>query len=159
MAVSLLTALDYVGVLSIEFFYGPGGLQVNELAPRTHNSGHFTIEACRSSQFEQQVRIVAGLPLASVEPRISGAVMVNLLGFEESSGDYAELRQRLAALPGASLHWYGKRQAHPGRKLGHLTLVLESGTRVERAEELERRLAEVRAIWPRQVAPDSGQRA
>ncbi len=159
VAVSLLTALDYVGVLSIEFFYGPGGLQVNELAPRTHNSGHFTIEACRSSQFEQQVRIVAGLPLASVEPRISGAVMVNLLGFEESSGDYAELRQRLAALPGASLHWYGKRQAHPGRKLGHLTLVLESGTRVERAEELERRLAEVRAIWPRQGAPDSGQRA
>ena len=150
VAVSLLTALDYVGVLSIEFFYGPGGLQVNELAPRTHNSGHFTIEACRSSQFEQQVRIVAGLPLASVEPQVAGAVMVNLLGFEESSSDYTELRRRLAALAGAKLHWYGKRQAHPGRKLGHLTLVLESRTLVERAEELERRLAEVRAIWPLQ---------
>ena len=85
--------------------------------------------------------------------------MVNLLGFEASSSTYAELRQRLAALPGASLHWYGKRQAHPGRKLGHLTLVLESPTLVERAEELERRLAEVRAIWPLQGAPDSGRRA
>ena len=154
VAASLLTALDYVGVLSIEFFYGPGGLQVNELAPRTHNSGHFTIEACHSSQFEQQVRIVAGLPLGSVEPRIPGAVMVNLLGFEDSGSDYAELRQRLAELPGSSLHWYGKRQAHPGRKLGHLCLVLESHTPAERALELERRLAEVRAIWPLPGAPD-----
>ena len=154
VAASLLTALDYVGVLSIEFFYGPGGLQVNELAPRTHNSGHFTIEACHSSQFEQQVRIVAGLPLASVEPRIPAALMVNLLGFEDSSSDYSELRQRLQALPGGSLHWYGKRQAHPGRKLGHLSLVLESRSHAERAEELERRLAEVRAIWPLQGPPD-----
>jgi 5-(carboxyamino)imidazole ribonucleotide synthase len=150
VAASVLTALDYVGVLSIEFFYGPCGLQVNELAPRTHNSGHFTIEACYSSQFEQQVRIVSGLPLASVEPRIAGAVMVNLLGFEDSGCDYQALRQRLEALPSATLHWYGKRQVHPGRKLGHLTLVLESSTLEERAVELERRLAEVRAIWPLQ---------
>jgi 5-(carboxyamino)imidazole ribonucleotide synthase len=154
VAASLLTALDYVGVLSIEFFYGPAGLQVNELAPRTHNSGHFTIEACRSSQFEQQVRIVAGLPLASVEPQIAGAVMINLLGFEESSNDYGDLRQRLEALAGGSLHWYGKRHSHPGRKLGHLSLVLESSTIAERASELERRLAEVRAIWPLLGAPD-----
>ena len=154
VAVSLLTALDYVGVLSIEFFYGPGGLQVNELAPRTHNSGHFTIEACHASQFEQQVRIVSGLPLASVEPRIAGAVMVNLLGFEDSGSDYLALRQRLEALPSATLHWYGKRQVHAGRKLGHLTLVLESSTLEDRTAELERRLAEVRAIWPLQEGSD-----
>jgi len=154
VAASLLTALDYVGVLSIEFFYGPGGLQVNELAPRTHNSGHFTIEACHSSQFEQQVRIVSGLPLASVEPRIAGAVMVNLLGFEDSDSDYLALRQRLEALPSSTLHWYGKRQVNPGRKLGHLTLVLESSTIETRAAELERRLAEVRAIWPLQEGSD-----
>jgi len=148
---SLLTELDYVGVLSIEFFYGPAGLQVNEIAPRTHNSGHLTIEACRTSQFEQQVRIVAGLPMGLTEPELPGALMVNLLGFE-TAGDgaerYGEQRQALAALAGARLHWYGKTAVRPGRKLGHLTLALEADSEPERRAEAERRLADVRAIWP-----------
>ena len=148
VAASLLTALDYVGVLSVEFFYGPHGLQVNELAPRTHNSGHVTIEACRSSQFEQQLRIVAGLPAAGTEAVVPGALMVNLLGFEESDADYAEQRQALANLPGAHLHWYGKRGAKPGRKLGHLTLLLDGATAERRAEQREERLTEVRTLWP-----------
>jgi 5-(carboxyamino)imidazole ribonucleotide synthase len=153
VAASLLTALDYVGVLSIEFFYGPGGLQVNEIAPRTHNSAHYTIEACRCSQFEQQVRIVAGLTMGLSEPVLPGALMVNLLGFESLAADdpeasYAERREALAALPGASLHWYGKRGCKPGRKLGHLTLALAGSGHGEREAERQRLLAAVREIWP-----------
>jgi 5-(carboxyamino)imidazole ribonucleotide synthase len=152
VAVSLLTALDYVGVLSIEFFYGPGGLQVNELAPRTHNSGHYTIEACACSQFEQQLRIVAGLPMGPTQPRLPAALMVNLLGFETAESDYGERRRALAALPGAHLHWYGKRASRPGRKLGHLTLPLGAEGTGARARERERRLREIRQIWP--LPPD-----
>ena len=148
VAASVLTALDYVGVMGIEFFYGRQGMQVNELAPRTHNSGHLTIEACPVSQFEQQVRIVAGLPMGSTDPIVSGALMVNLLGFENAVSDYSEQRHALAALPRAALHWYGKRKANPGRKLGHLTLLLESETPAEQQIEVKRRLAEVRKIWP-----------
>jgi 5-(carboxyamino)imidazole ribonucleotide synthase len=148
IACSLVTALDYVGVLSIELFYGPAGLQVNEIAPRTHNSGHVTIEASHTSQFAQQARIVAGLPLGSAELQVPGALMVNLLGFETGHSDYAAQRQALAALPGASVHWYGKSAARPGRKLGHVTLVLEAADPAERQREAMQRLEQVRAIWP-----------
>ncbi len=153
VAASLLTALDYVGVLSIEFFYGPAGLQVNEIAPRTHNSAHYTIEACRCSQFEQQVRIVAGLTMGLSEPLLPGALMVNLLGFESLEADdpaasYLERRAAMAALPGASLHWYGKRGSRPGRKLGHLTLALNGSDHAGREAERLRLLAAVREIWP-----------
>jgi len=150
VAASLLTGLDYVGVLAIEFFYGPAGLQVNEIAPRTHNSGHVTIEACRCSQFAQQVRIVAGLPMASTEAQVPGALMVNLLGPEQelSEQEQHDRLAALAALPGAHLHWYGKAQAAPGRKLGHLTLVLAGSSSADRQGERDRLLAEVRRIWP-----------
>jgi 5-(carboxyamino)imidazole ribonucleotide synthase len=148
IAASLLTALDYVGVLSIELFYGPGGLLVNEIAPRTHNSGHVTIEACHTSQFAQQARIVAGLPMGPVDLQVPGALMVNLLGFEDSSADYGDRRERLAALPGAQVHWYGKRLASPGRKLGHVTLLLEAATTAEREDQARERLEAVRTIWP-----------
>ena len=155
MAVSLLTAIDYVGVLSIELFYGPDGLQVNEIAPRTHNSGHVTIEACRTSQFAQQARIVAGLPLGDAHLQVPGALMVNLLGFEQASHDYAEQRGQLAALPGATVHWYGKKESSPGRKLGHVTLVLDAPSAEQRQAQASMRLAAVRAIWP--LPPESSQ--
>ena len=148
VAASLLTALDYVGVLCIEFFYGPQGLQVNEVAPRTHNSGHLTIEAAQTSQFAQQARIVAGLPMGSVELKVPGALMVNLLGFECSQHDYGEQRRALASLPGATVHWYGKQGSTPGRKLGHVTLVLDGGTAALRERQAQQCLAAVRAIWP-----------
>jgi 5-(carboxyamino)imidazole ribonucleotide synthase len=148
VAASLLTALDYVGVLSIEFFFGASGLLVNELAPRTHNSGHLTIEACRTSQFAQQVRIVAGLPMGSTEAVVPGALMVNLLGFDATDADQLDRRRALEALPGAHLHWYGKKGGGVGRKLGHLTLLLEAPTAADRDAEFRRRLEEVRAIWP-----------
>ncbi|MEB3185686.1 MAG: 5-(carboxyamino)imidazole ribonucleotide synthase [Cyanobacteriota bacterium] len=153
IACSLVTALDYVGVLAIEFFYGPAGLQVNEIAPRTHNSAHVTIEAARTSQFTQQARIVANWPLASTELQVPGALMVNLLGFQEGDVDYQGERQALAALPGAAVHWYGKQGPGLGRKLGHVTLVLDGATPEARQGEAMERLEAVRAIWP--LPPES----
>ncbi|MFN7899685.1 MAG: 5-(carboxyamino)imidazole ribonucleotide synthase [Synechococcaceae cyanobacterium] len=154
VAVSLMTALSYVGVLSIEFFWGPGGLQVNELAPRTHNSGHYTIEACRSSQFAQQVRIVAGLPMGSPEPCLSGALMVNLLGFSSDALAHERAREALAGFKDAHLHWYCKKGVQPGRKLGHLTLPLVASGPEQREIERERQLRRIREVWP--LPPVSG---
>ena len=149
VAASLMTKLSYVGVLALEFFYGPAGLQVNEIAPRTHNSGHFSIEACTSSQFDQQLCIAAGLPVPEPELKSRGALMVNLLGLEQER--HAPLDQRLEALeaiPGLHLHWYGKSPETPGRKLGHVTLLLQGNTVLERRDEAESVLAAIRRIWP-----------
>lgn len=111
-------ALDYAGVLAVEMFFAgeqaAEPLIVNEIAPRVHNSGHWTIEACAASQFENHIRAVAGWPLASTE-RHSDATMTNLIGADALR--WAEL----AAEPGAALHLYGKRDARPGRKMGHVT--------------------------------------
>jgi len=123
-------ALDYVGVLCVEFFIvrDADGLavRVNEIAPRPHNSGHYTINACVTSQFSQQARIVAGLPLGDVR-RHSAAVMINLLGdlWFESEEHEAREPDWSAVLrhPGANLHLYGKREARRGRKMGHVTVV------------------------------------
>lgn len=107
-------ALDYVGVLAVELFVAKGGtLLVNEIAPRVHNSGHWTIEACVTSQFTQHVRAIAGWPLGD-PARHSDAVMENIIGAE------ADNWLSLAAKP-AGLHLYGKREARPGRKMGHIT--------------------------------------
>jgi 5-(carboxyamino)imidazole ribonucleotide synthase len=149
VAASLMTKLGYVGVLALEFFYGPAGLQVNEIAPRTHNSGHFSIEACTSSQFDQQLCIAAGLPVPDPELNSRGALMVNLLGLDPER--HASLDQRLQALeamPGLHLHWYGKSPETPGRKLGHVTLLLEGDTVLKRRDEAESALAAIRRIWP-----------
>ena len=149
VAASLMTKLGYVGVLALEFFYGPAGLQVNEIAPRTHNSGHFSIEACTSSQFDQQLCIAAGLPVPDPELKSRGALMVNLLGLDPKR--HPPLDQRLEALeamPGLHLHWYGKSPETPGRKLGHVTLLLEGDTLLKRRDEAESALAAIRRIWP-----------
>lgn len=118
-AVRIAGTLDYVGVLCIEFFVlADGRLVANEMAPRPHNSGHHSIDSCDVSQFELQVRTLAGLPL--VLPRLhSGAVMLNLLGDLWQHGEPPW--DRVLALPGAHLHLYGKTDARPGRKMGHLT--------------------------------------
>lgn len=119
LATRLANALEYVGVLAVEMFVAGGRLLVNEIAPRPHNSGHYTIDACRTSQFEQQVRVLCGLPLG--DPTLhTPAVMVNLLGDIWGAGEprwEAVLRH-----PGAHLHLYGKREARPGRKMGHVTV-------------------------------------
>ena len=149
VAASLMTKLGYVGVLALEFFYGPAGLQVNEIAPRTHNSGHFSIEACTSSQFDQQLCIAAGLPVPDPELKSRGALMVNLLGLDpESHPPLGQRLEALEALPGLHLHWYGKSPETPGRKLGHVTLLLEGDTLLKRRDEAESALAAIRRIWP-----------
>ena len=153
MAASLLTALNYVGVLSIELFYGPRGLMINELAPRTHNSGHYSIEACDSSQFDLQLLAVAGQQLSEPALQAAGALMVNLLGFEDRDNDdpagaYGAQRQALAALPDAHLHWYGKAGSSVGRKLGHVTVLLQQANPEDRRQEAMARLEQVRQIWP-----------
>jgi 5-(carboxyamino)imidazole ribonucleotide synthase len=130
LATRLATALDYVGVLAIEMFVVGGRLLVNEIAPRPHNSGHYTIDACRTSQFEQQVRVLCGLPLG--DPSLhTPAVMVNLLGDIWSDGE--PRWEAVLQHAGAHLHLYGKREARPGRKMGHVTVCEPT---VERALEV-----------------------
>ena len=122
---AIAASLDYVGVLCVEFFITQDGvLLANEMAPRPHNSGHYSIDACDISQFELQVRCLARLPLA-VPRQHSAALMLNLLGdlWFDAAGVLREPPwAALLALPGAHLHLYGKQQARRGRKMGHLTL-------------------------------------
>ncbi len=110
--------LGLIGVLAVEMFVtGDGKVLVNELAARPHNSGHWTIDACPTSQFEQLVRVVCGLPLGPAE-RHSDAVMKNLIGAD------VDAWQEFLAEPGARLHLYGKAETRPGRKMGHVTRLL-----------------------------------
>ena len=119
LAAGILQKLDVVGLLTVEMFVTTDGkLLVNELAPRTHNSGHLTIDACATSQFEQQVRAVCGLPLGSTELR-QPAAMANLLGHLWAKGE--PKWDAALADPLVKLHLYGKAQARVGRKMGHLT--------------------------------------
>lgn len=120
----ILEALDYVGVLGIELFAtAAGDVYINELAPRVHNSGHFSQDACQTSQFALHLQAVAGLPLGSPGLLGAQALMVNLLGYESTEQDYGAQRLALANLPQARVHWYGKHSARPGRKLGHVNFL------------------------------------
>ncbi|MEJ2292527.1 MAG: 5-(carboxyamino)imidazole ribonucleotide synthase [Deinococcales bacterium] len=124
IAAAVLEGLDLVGVACVEFFLSASGeLFVNEIAPRPHNSGHLTIEGAETSQFEQQLRAVAGLPLGSTTPR-RPAAMANLLGQVWAGGepDWAAA----LAVPGVALHLYGKAEARVGRKMGHLSATADS---------------------------------
>jgi 5-(carboxyamino)imidazole ribonucleotide synthase len=119
--------LNYVGTLGVEFFVCNGSLYVNEMAPRPHNSGHYTIDACVTNQFEQQIRALCGLPLG--DPRLhSSAVMVNLLGdiWRDGEPEWNVLFEQLDL----KLHLYGKHEARPGRKMGHFTVIGDSADKV-----------------------------
>ncbi|MGE0405013.1 MAG: 5-(carboxyamino)imidazole ribonucleotide synthase [Candidatus Korobacteraceae bacterium] len=119
MARTLLEKLEVVGVLCVEFFVTrQGKLLINELAPRPHNSGHFTVDACVTSQFEQQLRAVCGLPLGSTR-QLCPAAMANLLGDVWSAGEPDWVS--VCSHPNVKLHLYGKLEPRPGRKMGHLT--------------------------------------
>jgi 5-(carboxyamino)imidazole ribonucleotide synthase len=125
MATALAGALDYRGVLCVELFIARGnGLLVNEMAPRPHNSGHYTIDACVTSQFEQQARVLAALPMGDTRQH-TPAVMLNLLGDIWFTGPGTSPREpdwtRVLAHPQAKLHLYGKREPRRGRKMGHVT--------------------------------------
>ncbi|MEF8831363.1 MAG: 5-(carboxyamino)imidazole ribonucleotide synthase [Halobacteriales archaeon] len=127
VAADVLSVMAGRGVYGIELFEVDGEILVNEIAPRPHNSGHWTIEGAATSQFEQHVRAVTGLPLGSTAIR-GPTVMVNLLGDVEAPGP-AALRgvEEVLASPGAHLHWYGKREARPLRKMGHVTVIPTDG--------------------------------
>jgi 5-(carboxyamino)imidazole ribonucleotide synthase len=133
-AINLATAvaqkLSIVGVIAVEMFLRPGGeLLVNELAPRPHNSGHLTFDACVTSQFEQQLRAVCGLPLGD-PTLLRPAAMANLLGDLWSAG--TPNWPAALAHPGIKLHLYGKEKPQPGRKMGHLTAMADSPAEARR---------------------------
>ena len=135
-AEKVMTLFGGVGVFCVEMFVAEdGAVLVNELAPRPHNSGHYTVEACVTSQFEQQVRAISGLPLGDVS-LLSPAVMVNLLG-EEGEHGFAVLEGCAAALalPGVHLHFYGKIKTVPKRKMGHFTVTAATLTEAIRIAE------------------------
>ena len=132
IASTLLNSLQAVGVFGIELFLtSDGSVIVNEISPRTHNSGHFTIEACETSQFEQHLRAVCDLPLGSPAMCCGGAVMVNLLGYDVSLADYSAKLQRIEQIPQAHVHWYGKTESRLGRKLGHVTVLQDNPSQAE----------------------------
>lgn len=121
LAKKLAKELNYVGVLGVEFFVVGGRLLVNEIAPRPHNSGHYTIDACVTNQFEQQVRVTAGLPLGDAHLH-SDAVMVNILGDSWVGGNEPDWHQAFAH-PNLKLHLYGKHEPRKARKMGHFTVI------------------------------------
>lgn len=144
IARAVLEKLEVVGVLCVEFFVAKNGhLLINELAPRPHNSGHFTFDANITSQFEQQLRAVCALPFGSVR-QLTPAAMANLLGdlWDNGEPDWAAA----AAMPNVKLHLYGKMEARPGRKMGHLTALAPSVEQaladVERARGVLRPVAD-----------------
>ena len=152
IARTLVDKLQVVGICGIELFLTDDQrILVNEIAPRTHNSGHYTLDACDISQFEMQLRTVADLPIATPKLKTPGAVMVNLLGYEDSDSDYQSkrersslvLRERIASLPHTFVHWYGKTESRPGRKLGHVTVLLTE-SELSQAKAIAQRLE---SIW------------
>src|SRR5262249_51105049 len=130
-ALRVLNALNYVGVLAIEFFELDGKLYANEMAPRVHNSGHWTIEGAQTSQFENHLRAIIGMPLGATE-MLGVAAMVNVIGAIPD-------RRDVLALPDAHLHLYGKAM-RPNRKLGHVTL------RCDNEESLRQQLTQLRSL-------------
>lgn len=146
LALSVAQALETIGVLTVEFFVtATGDLLVNELAPRPHNSGHLTIEAATTSQFEQQVRSLSGLPLGD-STLVRPAAMANLLGDLWSQGE-PDWPSALRTDPGVKLHLYGKKGASPGRKMGHLTVLdPDPETALVRVQAARHRLTASRSL-------------
>lgn len=129
IARAAIEAVDGVGIFGVELFFIESNetpVVINELAPRPHNSGHYSIEACVTSQFENHLRAILGLPLGDTSLRVPAAVMVNLLGTRSGrTGEEGSIYGALV-VPGAHLHLYGKRDVRPGRKMGHLTVCADS---------------------------------
>lgn len=150
-ALQLAQVLDYVGVLCVEFFVlADGSLVANEMAPRPHNSGHYSIDACDVSQFQLQLRCLTGQPL--VQPRQhSAAVMLNLLGDLWWPAGAAQAQSppwaQVLALPGVHLHLYGKTEARRGRKMGHLTVTAEHPAQARQVAQQAASLLGLRADW------------
>lgn len=149
IAKSVLSVFDSPGLFCIEMFLDANhNLFVNEIAPRPHNSGHHTLDACRTSQYEQLVRILTGLPLGETD-QVSPCVMANILGNETVQGEYlVEGIRDIAAFRNAHFYWYGKKTTKHLRKLGHITVLDGS---IEAAEALARRILKRIVLKPRQI--------
>jgi 5-(carboxyamino)imidazole ribonucleotide synthase len=146
IAEKVVRALGGVGIFGIEMFLRDNKVMINEIAPRPHNSGHYSIEACSVSQFEQHIRAILGLPL--IEPRLlSPVVMINILGIPNYSGEYSlKGIEKAFSVPGLKLHLYGKRISKPQRKLGHITVTAE---KIEEALSRARRVKKLLTIGKR----------
>lgn len=147
LALKAIEALEGVGLFAVELFVDQNGkCLINEIAPRPHNSGHHTIEACYTSQYEQLLRILLDLPLGETD-LLKPAVMTNILGADGFSGDYnLEGMEALAQTPGAYLHWYNKSTSKPGRKMGHFTVMDDSLEKaVEKSKSLRTKIKTVKA--------------
>ncbi|MEL7069976.1 MAG: 5-(carboxyamino)imidazole ribonucleotide synthase [Cyanobacteria bacterium J06581_3] len=149
IATQLVDSLGVVGIFGIELFLtADGQVLINEIAPRTHNSGHYTLDACETSQFEQQLRAVSGRSLGSVAMTSPAAVMVNLLGTEDTpegeTSEYLERRNAIAALPNTHLYWYGKTQSRIGRKLAHVTVLTDGSNNDAATAEIVR---SIESLW------------
>jgi 5-(carboxyamino)imidazole ribonucleotide synthase len=144
LATETVSALGGVGIFGVELFLTEDDeLLVNEIAPRTHNSGHYTIEACITDQFEQHLRAITGLPLGATD-QMMPAAMINLLGAPGESGPpVIRGLQAALAIPGVSVHWYGKAETRPFRKMGHVTVL---DTDIERAREKAEQVRELMTI-------------
>jgi 5-(carboxyamino)imidazole ribonucleotide synthase len=127
IAIHAVNALGGIGIFAVEMFLtNDNNIFVNEIAPRVHNSGHHSIEACYTSQFEQLARILANIPLGSTTS-IQPAVMINLLGADDFSGPYQLIGlEEISAIEGVYLHLYGKKESKPKRKMGHITVLAET---------------------------------
>ncbi len=146
IATGIAHSLDYVGILAVEFFLSEGGeIIVNEMAPRPHNSGHHTIDACETSQFEQQLRCIIGASIGS--PRLhSPTMMLNLLGDVWVDANSNPPWDEVLALPGSHLHLYGKAEARRGRKMGHVTFTGDSADDVLAIQTQAREILQIPAL-------------
>ena len=152
IATTLMDKLGVVGIFGIELFLTKAGqVLINEIAPRTHNSGHYTLDACETSQFEQQLRAVSDRPLGSTALTVPNAVMVNLLGTEIGTENldsdyaqerYAQKRETIAQIPNAHVYWYGKKRSRLGRKMGHVTVLLNNSE-----DSIDSLIRQVEQIW------------
>lgn len=147
IASQLLINLDYVGVLGIELFLTENGeVLINEVAPRTHNSGHYTLDACETSQFAMQLQAITGKNLGNTQLKSAGALMVNLLGYESTQNEYLPQRDAIAQL-GGYVHWYGKSESREGRKLGHVTVLLEEENPEKMYQQAKLMAEKIEYIW------------
>ena len=143
IAERIVHGLDYVGLMGIEMFLKDGQVLVNELAPRAHNSGHYTMDACHSSQFKIQVQSITGEPFGDTSMKCQAALMINLLGYEYSYKEYTEELKAIAEIPNTTVHWYGKMESRPMRKLGHVNILLTN----EQLKYVHKYVHKVKQLW------------
>ncbi|KAJ3280593.1 phosphoribosylaminoimidazole carboxylase ade2 [Borealophlyctis nickersoniae] len=166
IAEASVRGLDGAGIFGVEMFLLPNNdIILNEIAPRPHNSGHYTIEACHTSQFEQHLRCILGMPLGSCDLKVPAAAMVNILGVgdgEQGMADTLKPCKVAIGVPGATVHMYGKKECRKGRKMGHVTIVgntmeevLERVKQILGAEKKEEGSSSAEPSWTR-LAPQVG---